>query len=140
MKNRQLKAKWNTQMAKLSISKAAKEWGISRSTLQRRIKSGHVAVTQVDTGAGNQAKTVDTSEMLRVFGESKVQRGQPKTVSNVQVDTPPDTPQIEALQTEIKYLKRENELLREQLTKLQEMMPLMITHQPRRWWQRKRSD
>lgn len=52
-------------MAKLNISQAAKVSGKSRSTIQRHIKSGKLSVSQNAAGETE----VDTSELLRIFGE-----------------------------------------------------------------------
>ena len=54
-------------MAKLSISKAAKEWGISRKTIQDAVKSGDL---HTESGERN-SKNVDTTDLLRVFGEPR---------------------------------------------------------------------
>lgn len=54
-------------MAKLSISKAAKEWGISRKTVQEAVKSGDL---NTESGARN-SKNVDTVDLLRIFGEPR---------------------------------------------------------------------
>lgn len=52
-------------MAKLNITQAAREWGIARSTLQRAIKSGRISIHQE-----NGYKYIDSSEMVRVYGEA----------------------------------------------------------------------
>ncbi len=54
-------------MAKLSISQAAKEWGVSRKTIQDLVKSGDLLT---ETGARN-SKNVDTIDLLRILGEPK---------------------------------------------------------------------
>ena len=54
-------------MAKLSISKAAKEWGISRKTVQDAVKSGDL---YTESGERN-SKNVDTVDLLRLFGEPR---------------------------------------------------------------------
>jgi hypothetical protein len=45
----------------LSISKASATWGVSRTTIHKKIKTGQLS--KLANG------TIDTSEMLRVFGE-----------------------------------------------------------------------
>ena len=53
-------------MAKLSISDAAKAAGIARSTLYEKINAGEVS--------RGPDKTIDTAELVRVFGELKDDR------------------------------------------------------------------
>lgn len=58
----------------LSISKASVTWGVSRTTIHKKINSGQLS--RLANG------TIDTSEMLRVFGEPhvKVYSSQPVQV------------------------------------------------------------
>jgi hypothetical protein len=127
-------------MAKLSISKAAKKWGISRTSVQAAIKQGKLTAVQESATL----KSIDTSDMLRVFGEPKnmtsAANNQVELVNEVQVGA-----QVELAKKDLKieFLERENELLRdqvkiyqEQLKRAQDMIPLMITHQPKSLWQR----
>ncbi len=52
-------------MSIVNISEAARITGKARTTIQRKIKSGHIsAVRQYDGSRG-----IDTSELVRVFGE-----------------------------------------------------------------------
>lgn len=48
----------------LSISKASVTWGVSRTTIHKKIKDGQLS--KLANG------TIDTSEMIRVFGEPNV--------------------------------------------------------------------
>lgn len=52
-------------MAKLNISQAAKAVGKSRRTIQNHIKQGKLSC-ETD---GNGNKVIDTSELMRVYGE-----------------------------------------------------------------------
>ena len=45
----------------ISVTKAAKEWGISRTTIYQKVNDGELSRTA--------DKKIDVSEMLRVFGE-----------------------------------------------------------------------
>ncbi|MEZ7519356.1 MULTISPECIES: hypothetical protein [unclassified Psychrobacter] len=45
----------------ISVTKAAKEWGISRTTIYQKVSDGELSRTA--------DKKIDTAEMLRVFGE-----------------------------------------------------------------------
>jgi hypothetical protein len=60
----------------LSISKASVTWGVSRTTIHKKIKAGQLS--KLANG------TIDTSEMIRVFGEPhvKVDSHQPVQVVN----------------------------------------------------------
>lgn len=65
----------------LSISKASATWGVSRTTIHKKIKTGQLS--KLANG------TIDTSEMIRVFGEPnvKVDRTHPvQVVSEVHPD------------------------------------------------------
>ena len=53
-------------MASFSLSEAARMWGVSRATINRYRKNGKISVT-----ADGSAVTVDASEMIRVFGQTK---------------------------------------------------------------------
>jgi hypothetical protein len=59
------KSTGDLSMSKISISQAAKEWKIARNKISQAIKSGEITST---TGARN-SKNVDTTDMIRVFGE-----------------------------------------------------------------------
>lgn len=45
----------------ISVTKAAKEWGVSRTTIYQKVNDGELSRTA--------DKKIDTTEMLRVFGE-----------------------------------------------------------------------
>jgi transcriptional regulator of acetoin/glycerol metabolism len=45
----------------ISVTKAAKEWGVSRTTIYQKVNNGELSRTA--------DKKIDTAEMLRVFGE-----------------------------------------------------------------------
>ena len=45
----------------ISVTKAAKEWGVSRTTIYQKVNDGQLSRTA--------DKKIDTAEMLRVFGE-----------------------------------------------------------------------
>ncbi len=59
-------------MARVSISEAARLTGKSRTTLHRLIKAGDLSTC---SGERN-AKMVDTSELLRVFGTFEQPKGE----------------------------------------------------------------
>ena len=45
----------------ISVTKAAKEWGVSRTTIYQKVNDGELSRAA--------DKKIDTAEMLRVFGE-----------------------------------------------------------------------
>ncbi len=94
-------------MANISISQAAKDWGIARSTIQRRLRSGDLSAT----GKAGAAKTIDTSELLRVFGEPK----------NVALQEQSDS-LLHLQNALIEQLKSENTFLREQVENLNKQL------------------
>lgn len=92
-------------MAKVSISEAARITGKSRTTLHRLIKTG-----ELSTCYGNRnARMVDVSELLRVFGPLKQRppeqvSGQPSERSDTGVSTQGEQV-IEQLRQEVEHLK-----------------------------------
>ena len=90
-------------MTILTMTQAAQQAGISRSTLYRAIRTGRISVVSLPTGK----RGVDTSELIRVFGPL-----QPSTVQKGQSGTPPD---IAVLRERCASLQREVEWLRADL-------------------------
>jgi DNA-binding transcriptional MerR regulator len=146
-------------MATVSISKAAKLAGVSRSTLYSTyINKGVVSVSTDGRGR----KCIDTSELLRVFGSLRSdgsQDTQPKTTT-----TEPDSPDIvqdKTPRTGSDSLELELKLVREQLADAKEQIQAFSDREswyqsqvktltdtvklledkrkpstpPRRWWQ-----
>ncbi|WP_225760294.1 helix-turn-helix domain-containing protein [Leclercia sp. Marseille-Q4284] len=58
-------------MARVSISEAARLSRVSRPTIYKMLKSGELTYTSV-VKHGKSVKTIDTSELLRVFGALEV--------------------------------------------------------------------
>lgn len=103
-------------MARVSISKAIKLAGVSRSTFYSSyIKKGRVTVSNDNTGK----KYIDTSELIRVFGT--LQEESPNTPNSStehpaeQVRTPTETASNELL-IEVGQLRSENKNIKEQLS------------------------
>jgi hypothetical protein len=85
----------------ISITKAAKDWGISRVTLHKKINEG--VLSKQENG------TLETSEMVRVFGEPKVKvNSEPsvKVYSDLQ-------PEIGTLHLKIQHLESDLHLQKE---------------------------
>ena len=99
-------------MNKLSISKAAEMFGVARSTVQRRISSGELSYATAGQGSHPNAKVIDLSDLIRVFGEPSLQSD---TVLNA-------TKSDSILQLQNEALQRENILLRERVSDLKTML------------------
>ena len=104
-------------MAKVSISKAAKLAGVSRTALYKSyINKGLLSTSRDDAGK----KCIDTSEILRVFGKLQ------DNSEGLQVDTPENTPKTAQVTTdtakdfEIKLLKNQLEESRKREQEAQE--------------------
>jgi TolA-binding protein len=63
-------------MAQLSISAAARAWGISRQTIYNKINENVLSVTKDDNGNSH----IDSAEMLRCFGEPSSTGDTTKTI------------------------------------------------------------
>ena len=85
-------------MAKLTISAAAREFGVSRSTLYRAISNGTVSIQHE-----NGVKYIDSSEMVRHYGTPRETPRDNLDVSTRLAET--------ALETEVKHLKKQISLL-----------------------------
>lgn len=127
-------------MAVVSISEAARLTGKSRKTIQRYVADGRISMSQHDAGS----KGIDTSELIRVFGElsQPVPALSHETVS--QHDAPGVSPDVAALETRIMVLEAELasrdaliEAQRENLTDMRQSLRLLEHSQSpkRRWWQ-----
>lgn len=97
-------------MSLVSITEAAKLTGKSRRTIQRYVATGKLSLSRSDAAE----KSIDTSELIRVFGNSLKTDTDSDTPKNVtmsrDVATENDTPDIEK-----ELLKQELALLKERL-------------------------
>ncbi|WP_223304720.1 helix-turn-helix transcriptional regulator [Klebsiella pneumoniae] len=91
-------------MARVSISEAARLTGKSRTTLHRLIRAGDLSTC---SGERN-AKMVDTSELLRVFGPFEQPKGEHHSG---QVSEQRDTASADQSEQVIRHLKQEIEHL-----------------------------
>ena len=60
---------------KISVTKAAREWGVSRTTIYQKVNDGELSRTS--------DKKIDTSEMLRVFGEPVSKKRTEQSVNTI---------------------------------------------------------
>lgn len=87
----------------LSISDAAKQAGISRTTLYKKyIDTGVISVQRV-----NDQPRIDAAELIRVFGNLNIDVKQSLTQDNNDFNN-----RITELEAEVQRLKSENELLK----------------------------
>ncbi|WP_241373806.1 helix-turn-helix transcriptional regulator, partial [Klebsiella pneumoniae] len=91
-------------MASVSISEAARLTGKSRTTLHRLIKAGDLSTC---SGERN-AKRVDTSELLRVFGPFEQPKGEHHSG---QFSGQRDTASADQSEQVIRHLKQESKTL-----------------------------
>ena len=89
-------------MALLSVSEAAKLVGKSVKTIYRHIDTGKLSFTRNDNGA----KSIDTSELVRAYGELKLSNENVIDSHLTQRENPNDNEMT-------RLLKQENDLLKE---------------------------
>ena len=93
----------------ISVTKAAKQWGVSRTTIYQKINDGELSRTA--------DKKIDVSEMLRVFGEPISKKRTERSVDTVQ-STPLNSQSVQ-YNTDIEHLlaleKMKNEHLEQQV-------------------------
>lgn len=130
-------------MAKVSISEAARLTGKSRTTLHRLIKAGELSTC---SGARN-AKMVDISELIRVFGDiSKPVQEQPfEQVTEQRVTVPPALSEqmVSSLKQEVEHLRTLVSAQESHIDSLKQSLQLLEhkkdTQQPlpppAKWWQ-----
>ena len=100
-------------MAKVSISEAARLTQTSRPTLYKMINSGELNFTST-LKAGKSVKVIDTSELIRVFGDiNGVEAATAFTVKTEPEFTPVNSADLQHLQHQIELLQQENTGLKE---------------------------
>ena len=94
----------------ISVTKAAKEWGVSRTTIYQKVNDGKLSRTT--------DKKIDTSEMLRVFGEPVSKKRTEQSVNssdNTHLNSQTVQP-CTALEHQLELEKLKNEHLRQQVS------------------------
>ena len=94
----------------ISVTKAAKEWGVSRTTIYQKVNDGELSRTA--------DKKIDTAEMLRVFGEplSKKRTEQSLNTSDNTHLNSQTVQSCTALEHQLELEKLKNEHLRQQVS------------------------
>jgi hypothetical protein len=103
----------------LSISKASVTWGVSRTTIHKKIKAGQLS--KLANGA------IDTSEMIRVFGEPKLKVDSAPSVQVVN-EVHPDKlleQRIKHLETSLSESKEREAWLQSQVGNLTDTIKLL---------------
>ncbi|HED1544532.1 TPA: helix-turn-helix domain-containing protein [Kluyvera cryocrescens] len=138
-------------MASVSISEAARLASVSRPTIYKLLKSGELSYTSV-VKHGKPVKTIDVSELMRVFGAIEVVSGGKS--DHVKIDdasTPVNSDFLQDLQHQVALLQAENAGLKdavnardEHISSLRQAMQLLEHKQsvsdPQKvpaklWWQ-----
>jgi len=94
----------------ISVTKAAKEWGVSRTTIYQKVNDGELSRTA--------DKKIDTSEMLRVFGEpaEKKRTEQSLNMTKNTHSNDHDVQNCTSLEHKLELEKLKNEHLRQQVS------------------------
>ena len=94
----------------ISVTKAAKEWGVSRTTIYQKVNDGELSRTA--------DKKIDTAEMFRVFGEplSKKRTEQPLNSSHKTHLNTQSVQSFTELKHQLELEKLKNEHLRQQVS------------------------
>jgi len=95
---------------KISVTKAAKEWGVSRTTIYQKVNDGELSRAA--------DKKIDTSEMIRVFGEplSKKRTEQSLNTSDNTHLNSQTVQSCTVLEYQLELEKLKNEHLRQQVS------------------------
>lgn len=138
-------------MARVSISEAARLVSVSRPTIYKLLKSGELSYTSV-VKHGKSVKTIDTSELIRVFGAiAVVNVGESDTVKFDDMPTSVNSDFLQSLQHQLTLLQAENAGLKdavnardEHISSLRQAMQLLEHKQSasdpqsvpaKSWWQ-----
>ena len=89
-------------MTILSMTQAAQQAGISRSTLYRAIRAGRLSVASQPNGS----RGIDTAELMRVFGPLQAETGQ-VIQSGTSLDIAVMRERCTVLEREIEWLRAE---------------------------------
>lgn len=125
-------------MARVSISEAARLASVSRPTIYKLLKSGELSYTSV-VKHGKSVKSIDTSELMRVFGAfDVVSERKGDTVKFDSHSTAVNSDFLQDLQHQVAILQAENAGLKdavnardEHISSLRQAMQLLEHKQPR---------
>lgn len=138
-------------MARVSISEAARLASVSRPTIYKLLKSGKLSYTSA-VKHGKTIKTIDTAELMRVFGAIEVVSvGKSDAVKFDDSSTSVNSDFLQSLQHQVTLLQAENAGLKdavnardEHISSLRQAMQLLEHKQSvsdpqgvpaKSWWQ-----
>lgn len=101
---------------KISVTKAAKEWGISRTTIYQKVNNGKLSRAA--------DKKIDTAEMLRVFGEPLSKKSTEQSL-NTSDNTHLNSQAVQScteLEHQLELEKFKNEHLRQQVSNQKQLI------------------
>jgi hypothetical protein len=130
-------------MASLSLRDAAKQAGVSKSTIWRAVKAGRISAARLDDGGF----AVDTAELFRVFEPKRVEpRGMTQDAALNVTHEADDTAlrlavaetRIEALHAMVEELRQARDSWQAQAERLALSAPVPVPPAPpsRPWWRR----
>jgi len=122
-------------MAIVSVSEASRLAGKSRTTLQKYIKQGKLSKCTGENGI----KGIDTSELMRVFGNIKIAiHGHALGAHNGHELAVENGSSVHIIEVENQALKKEIELLKELISEKDKRLLLLehkeLTKVKRKWW------
>lgn len=114
----------------ISISEAARRWGVGRETIYRKQRAGELSF------ATTEPPTIDGSEMLRVFGEPKPKRdkgagGDPVLMARVEAERDQLKAEADRLRAELATAKQEFYVERDDARKERDRLLDMLASQQR---------
>ncbi|HDN4494112.1 TPA: helix-turn-helix domain-containing protein [Salmonella enterica subsp. enterica serovar Braenderup] len=138
-------------MARVSISEAARLASVSRPTIYKLLKSGELSYTSV-VKHGKPVKTIDTAELMRVFGAIEIVSGSNSDAVKIDgLSTSVNSDFLQSLQHQVTLLQAENAGLKdavnardEHISSLRQAMQLLEHKQSasdpqnvpaKSWWQ-----
>ena len=105
-------------MALITLADASRQWSVSRSTLNRYLKKGQLSAIK----EGRHRK-IDTSEMLRVFGEAKGSGDTSDTVAGgTEGHTEAHSEALDLLRNQVKQLEQQLEKAQDSEGELRELL------------------
>lgn len=116
----------------ISISEAARRWGVGRETIYRKQRKGDISFNEGDP------PTIDPAEMLRVFGEpgekkaaAKAKTGDIAAQVRAEVQLDAQKAEIERLKAELASAKNDLERERDDAKKEREKVLDLLASQQR---------
>jgi len=127
----------NTQ---ISISEAARRWGVSRQTIHNKIKSGELSVSGHGQVKPGKAKKLDITELQRVLGYPTGQSKTVKEADSGQVKAVYLQAELDLAKAEIQNLKSQLSIREEQITDFREqvkrLQPVPLLEQLKNVWKK----